>query len=94
RVGHTALLAQVGEQSREVVDSAMTQLGGSVFRRPTLDVEAEIAEADEAQRVAKKEARKRLHEQHHAEHQEKVHEKVDALKAKLHHSQPVGSTGS
>ena len=52
------MLAELTEQSPEVVDTAMTRLGGRVLRRPIADVEAEIAAADKAQREAKKEARK------------------------------------
>ena len=60
RPGHTALLAQVTEQSPEVVDTAMARLGGTVLRRPVADVEAEIAAAEKAQREAKREAAKEL----------------------------------
>jgi hypothetical protein len=35
----TALLAQVTEQSPEVIDAAMARLGGEVLRRPAVDVE-------------------------------------------------------
>jgi hypothetical protein len=52
------VLARVGEQASEVVDLAMSQLGGTVLRRATYDVEAELAAADEAQREAKRQARK------------------------------------
>lgn len=60
RPGHNTLLAVVREQSREVVDAAMSGLGGTVLRRPVHDVEAEIAFAEQAQRTAKREARKEL----------------------------------
>jgi len=53
RRGHTSLLAQVTEQSREVVDNAMADLGGTVVLRPVADMEAEIAAAEKAQREAK-----------------------------------------
>ena len=56
----TAVLAQVTEQSPEVIDTAMARLGGEVMRRPVVDVEEEIAAAQEAQRKAKREARKEL----------------------------------
>ena len=56
RPGQTALLAQVTEQSPEVVDTAMAGLGGSVLRRPVYDVQAEISAAEKAQREAKREA--------------------------------------
>ncbi len=56
----TALLAEVTEQSAEVVDTAMARLGGTVLRRSVDDVEAEIAAAEKAQREAKREATKDL----------------------------------
>jgi len=34
RPGRSALLAQVTEQSAEVVETAMARLGGTVLRRP------------------------------------------------------------
>jgi uncharacterized membrane protein len=43
RVGHTALLAEVSEQSPEVVDAAIQRLGGTAVHRSVEDVEAEIA---------------------------------------------------
>ena len=55
----TAVLAQVTEQSPEVIDTAMARLGGEVMRRPVFEVEQEIAAAQEAQRKAEREARKR-----------------------------------
>ncbi len=58
RLGHTALLAVVKEQNRDVVDTAMSGLGGTVLRRPVHDVEAEIGVAEQAEREAKHEARK------------------------------------
>jgi uncharacterized membrane protein len=80
----TALLAQVTEQSHEVVDTAMSRLGGEVIRRPVVDVEEEIAAAQEAQRTAEREARKELHSARHEQRKEDAHAKVEELKAKLH----------
>ena len=60
KIGHTALLAVVDEQSTEVVDAAMADLGGTVARRSVAVVEAEIAAAEDAERTAKREARKEL----------------------------------
>jgi uncharacterized membrane protein len=54
----TAVLAQVTEQSPEVIDAAMERLGGDVMRRSVADVEQEIAAAQEAQRTAERDARK------------------------------------
>jgi uncharacterized membrane protein len=91
RVGHTALLAEVSEQSPEVVDAAIDRLGGTVVRRSVEDVEAEIAAAEEAQRAAKEAARKQLHEQRRTERKEKIQAKIAELKAKLHIDHPVGA---
>jgi uncharacterized membrane protein len=84
RVDHTTLLAQVNEQSPEVVDSSMAGLGGTVDRQSLDDVEAEIAAAEDAQRAAKRAARKELHEKRRAQAKEKIQAKIAELKAKLH----------
>jgi uncharacterized membrane protein len=94
RQGHTALLAQVTEQSPEVIDTAMGHLGGTVLRRPMYEVEAEIAAAEEAQREAKRKARKELRHARHKKHDEKVHAEVEKLKAKLHGDKPPAKTAS
>jgi uncharacterized membrane protein len=91
RVGHDGILAEVDEQSPEVVDSAMERLGGTVLRRSLDDVEAEIAAAEDAQRAAKQAARKRLHEQRREERKEKVQQKIAELKSKLHIDHPAGA---
>ena len=83
RPEHTAVLARVGEQTPEVVDLAMSQLGGTVLRRDEYDVEAELAAADEAQREAKRQARKELRQARQQQQKEKAHAKVEELKAKL-----------
>jgi uncharacterized membrane protein len=57
KVGRTALVAVVTERSTEVVNVAMSTLGGTVLRRSVADVEAEIAAAEEAERKAKRQAR-------------------------------------
>jgi uncharacterized membrane protein len=81
--GRTAVLAQVTEQSPEVVDTAMARLGGEVLRRSAVDVEEEIAAAQEAQRKAKREARKELQRAHVEKSKEDAHTKVEELKSKL-----------
>jgi uncharacterized membrane protein len=87
RADRTALLAQVDEQTNEVVDVALNRLGGTIVRRSMTEVMAEIAAAEDAQRAAKKEARKRLHEKKRTETKQKVDAKIEELKAKLpgHH---------
>jgi uncharacterized membrane protein len=83
RPTRTAVLAQVTEQSPEVVDAAMARLGGEVMRRPVLDVEAEIAAAQEAQRKAAAEARNELRKARVETTKADVHAKVEELKTKL-----------
>jgi uncharacterized membrane protein len=78
----TAVLAQVTEQSPEVIDTAMARLGGDVMRRSVVDVEQEIAAAQEAQRKAKREARKELQTARLEKHKEDAHAKVEELKSK------------
>jgi hypothetical protein len=79
----TAVLAQVTEQSPEVIDTAMARLGGEVMRRPVVDVEQELAATQEAQRKAKREARKELHKARLETHKEDAHAKTEELKSKL-----------
>ena len=83
----TAVLAQVVEQSPQVVDTAMAKLGGEVMRRPSYEVEQELAAAQDAQRKAEREARKELAKARVEKTKENAHAKVEELKAKLHHSQ-------
>jgi uncharacterized membrane protein len=90
-VGHASLLAEISEQSPEVVDAAIERLGGTVVRRSLFDVESEIAIAEDAQRAAKEAARKQLHEQRRAQVKEKIQAKIAELKAKLHIKHPVAS---
>jgi uncharacterized membrane protein len=94
RVGHSSVVAEVDEQSPEVIDAAIQRLNGTVLRLPLADVEAEIAAAEEAQRAAKNEARKKLHEERRKERKEKVQAKIAELKAKLHVNRPVAADRS
>ena len=80
----TAVLAQVTEQSPEVIDTAMARLGGEVMRRPVFEVEQEIAAAQEAQRKAEREARSELRKARLEKSKEDAHAKVEELKSKLH----------
>jgi uncharacterized membrane protein len=82
--GRTALLAQVTEQSPDVIDAAMARLGGEVLRRPAVDVEEEMAAAEEAQRKAKHEAHKELRKARAEKTKADAHAKVEEMKAKLH----------
>ena len=90
RPGRPALIAAATEQSPEVLDTAMKALDGTVVRRSTDEVLAEIAAAEDAQRAAEREARKKLREEREAKAKEDVHAKIEELKAKVHH-QPAGA---
>lgn len=83
RPSRTAVLAQVTEQSPEVIDAAMARLGGDVLRRRVVDVEEEIAAAQEAQRKAKREARKELHQARVEKSKGDAHAKVEELKSRF-----------
>ncbi len=83
RVGSNALLAEVEEQSPEVVDAAMAKLHGAVLRQSLIGVEAEIAAAEDVQREAHEKAKAQLREERRRADHEKVEAKIAALKAKL-----------
>jgi uncharacterized membrane protein len=88
RVGRTALLAVVTEQSPEVIDTAMSRLGGTVLRRSVADVDAEVAAAKKAQRKARSVARRELIRERQQHDKTAVSAKIAELKDKLPHSQP------
>jgi uncharacterized membrane protein len=88
KVGHPALLAVVTEQSPEVVDAAMSEVGGTVLRRSVFDVEAEIAAAEDAERKAKWEARKELVRSRHEHNRAAIGAKLEELKAKVRGEHP------
>ena len=82
----TVVLAQVTEQSPQVIDTAMARLGGEVMRRPAYEVEQEIAAAQDAQRQAEREARNELVKARVEKRKEDAHAKVEELKLKLRRS--------
>ena len=87
RLGHTALLAVVEEQSPEVVDTAMADLGGTVVRRAVADVEAEIAAAEERRAHGQAGSSQGANRAHRERDKAAVDAKLEELKAKLHHGQ-------
>lgn len=93
-VGYTSVLAEVSEQSPEVIDAAVERLDGTVVRRSLYDVEAEIAAAEDAQHAAKQAARERLHEKRRQERKEKVEAKIAELKSKLRIGHPAAPSTS
>jgi uncharacterized membrane protein len=93
-VGRNSVLAQVVEQSPEVLDTAMARLGGTVVRRPVYEIEGEIDRAQEAQREAKKQANAKLREERQERTRAQAHAKVEELKSKLHRDRKPATTGS
>ena len=55
-VGGTALVGELEEETTNVVNQIVRKLGGEVLRRPTVEVEADIAAAESAQESASREA--------------------------------------
>jgi len=88
RVGRTALLAVVTEQSPDAIDASMSGLGGTVLRRSVADVVAEVAAAEKAQRKARLEARKELIRGRQQHDKAAVSAKIAELKDKLPRTQP------
>jgi hypothetical protein len=84
----------VEEPSPEIVDAAMSDVGGIIARRPLADVEAEIAAAEDAERKAKQEARKELHRARRDRDKAAVNAKVEELKGKLNHGQQAETAGA
>jgi hypothetical protein len=94
QVGRTALLAIVSELNPEVIDAAMSDLGGTVLRRSVADVEAEIAAAEDAERKAKWKPTRSLPRSHREHDKAAVDAKLDQLKAKLSRGQKAPAQGS
>ncbi len=82
-LGGTAVVAEVDEYAFEVVDALMLELGGTVYRRPTELVLAEIEAAEDAYRQAQKEADRIVREQRKAERRQNAQERMADLKEKL-----------
>jgi uncharacterized membrane protein len=82
-LGGTAVVAEVEEYAFEVVDVLMLELGGTVYRRPTELVLAEIEAAEDAYRTAQKEADRIVREQRKAERRQNAQERMADLKEKL-----------
>jgi uncharacterized membrane protein len=94
RVGPPGLLADVSEPGPEAIDAVMAHLNGTVLRRSYGDVETEIAEAEDAQRAAKKKARQELREARHKKQKADVDAKLAELKSKLHKHKKAGAPTS
>jgi uncharacterized membrane protein len=94
RVGPPGVLAYVSEANPAAIDAVMANLGGTVLRRSALDVEAEIAAAQDAEREAKRKARQELGDARHKKQKEEIDAKLAQLKAKLHGRKQPAAAGS
>jgi len=94
RVGPPGLLTDVSEPGPEAVDAVMAHLNGTVLRRSFNDVETEVAEAEDAQRAAKKKARHELRESREKKQKTDVDAKIAELKSKLHRHKKTGTPAS
>lgn len=81
--GGTAVVAEVWEVAREVVDGEMAKLGGTVHRRDADLVLADIEAAEEAYKAAEKEADRVAKEERKAERKANADERKAKLKEKL-----------
>lgn len=95
RTGSDVLLAEVEEQTPDVVDLAMKSMSGTVLRRSLASVETEMAYAQEVHQQVRSMARLKLHEERKRAHDDKVKAKLAELKAKLgnHSSHEPASRG-
>jgi uncharacterized membrane protein len=83
-VGRNALLAETVEDTTEPLDRFVSDLGGTIVRRPLDEVVAELEAQQAAAEEADKAARKAIREQKNKERKEDFQQRVDALKAKFH----------
>ena len=81
--GGNALLAETVEDTTEPLDTFVSQMGGTIVRRPIDEVIAELEAQQAAAEEAEKAARKAIREQKKQERKETRQQRVDALKTKF-----------
>ncbi|MFT0846158.1 DUF1269 domain-containing protein [Actinomycetaceae bacterium L2_0104] len=81
--GTTAVVAELNEYTPEVVDALISGLGGTIHRRPAIEVLTQLEAAEEAYEAGQREAKKVAKEQRRAERRENFDERKAALKEKL-----------
>ena len=81
--GVNALLAETVEDTTEPLDRFVSEMGGTIVRRPIDEVVAELEAQQAAVEEAEKAARKAIREQKRQERKETRQQRVDALKAKF-----------
>jgi uncharacterized membrane protein len=88
--GGIAIIIDCSEVAHEVLDGEIGRLGGTVVRRPTSEVVAEIEAAEDAAKAASDQANRVLRDQRRTERKGKIQERVAALKTKLHIGDDAG----
>ncbi|SHE25001.1 DUF1269 domain-containing protein [Actinomyces glycerinitolerans] len=81
--GTTAIFAEVEEVTPEVLDGLAAAQGGTVLRRPAIEVLAELEAAEEAAKAADREASRVMREERRQERKEAWDERVARLKARF-----------
>jgi hypothetical protein len=81
--GGNALLAETVEDTTEPLDTFVSQMGGTIVRRPVDEVVAELETQQAAAEEAEKAARKAIREQKAQERKETRQQRVDVLRAKF-----------
>jgi hypothetical protein len=85
--GSTGLMGEIGEYAVEVIDSAMGQLGGSVYRESTDAVKAQFKTAEQTRRAAEKEAeraeRERFRQERESEYAKWQNERIERAEQRL-----------
>jgi uncharacterized membrane protein len=82
--GGTGVIIDCSEVAYEVLDGEIGKLGGTVVRRPTSEVLAEIEAAEDAAKAAADQADRVMRDQRRKERKGKRDERLAALKTKLH----------
>jgi uncharacterized membrane protein len=82
--GRNALLAETVEDATAPLDKFVSDLGGTIVRRPLDEVIAELEAQQAAAEAADEAARKAIREQKKQERKETRQQRLDALKAKFH----------
>ena len=81
--GGNALLAETVEDTTAPLDTFVSEMGGTIVRRPLDEVVTELEAQQAAAEEAEKAARKAIREQKKQERKETFQQRVDALKAKF-----------
>jgi uncharacterized membrane protein len=82
--GRNALLAETVEDTAEPLDRFVSEMGGTIVRRPVDEVVAELEAQQAAAEEAEKAARKAIRDQKRQERKETAQQRVEALRSRFH----------